>query len=89
MSYRKITDFRTNGVVTIYPSDTRLTPGTWEKGLMMQERLPFVLYRRTLKSGKKVYYSRFLKQDGVYTSGRSTGQTSKKKATIEAWKYVP
>jgi hypothetical protein len=56
---------------------------------MMQERLPFVLYRRTLKSGKKVYYSRFLKQDGVYTSGRSTGQTSKKKATIEAWKYVP
>ena len=88
MNYRKLTDYRKTGVVKNHPRDTRLTPGTRNKGFTMQERLPFVLYKRTLKSGKKVFYAKFLKQDGAYTSGRSTGKTNRKAAEIEAWKYL-
>ncbi len=54
----------------------------------MLERLPFTLYKRTLKSGKKVYYAKFLQMNGKYTAGRSTGKANRKAAEIEAWKYI-
>ena len=54
----------------------------------MLEQLPFKIYRRTLKTGKSIYYARFLLPDGKYTNGRSTGQTSKRKAEIKAWEYI-
>jgi len=54
----------------------------------MLDQLPFKLYKRTLKSGKKVYYVRFLLPDGKYTDGRSTGELSKRKAEIKAWNYI-
>ena len=49
---------------------------------------PFKLYQRNLKSGKKVYYARYLKPDGSYTAGRSTKEKSRKKAEVAAWNNV-
>lgn len=46
---------------------------------------PFSLYRRTLKSGKKVYYARYRLPDGSMTPGRSTGQISKRSAEAVAY----
>ena len=54
----------------------------------MLDQLPFKLYKRTLKSGKKVYYARYLLSDGKYTDGRSTGELSKRKAEFKAWDYI-
>lgn len=54
----------------------------------MPDRLPFHIYQRSLKSGKKIYYAKYLKPDGTYTAGRSTGQVTRKKAEIEAWKHI-
>ena len=54
----------------------------------MLERLPFTLYKRTLKSGKKVFYAKFLNPDGTYTAGRSTGKSTRKAAELEAWDYI-
>lgn len=33
----------------------------------------FVLYKRTLKSGKKIYYYQAYKPDGTLTSGKTSG----------------
>jgi len=68
--------------------DTKMTPIYGKGAMTMKERLPFTLYRRTLKSGKKVYYSKFLNPDGTYTAGRSTGKTTKREAELEAWNYI-
>ena len=54
----------------------------------MLEQLPFKIFKRTLKSGKQVYYVRFLLPDNSYTSGRSTGESSKRKAELKAWEYL-
>lgn len=54
----------------------------------MLEKLPFYLYKRKLKSGKEIYYVKFPLPDGTVTAGRSTGETSKKKATLKAWAYL-
>jgi integrase len=54
----------------------------------MLEKRPFKIYLRTLKSGKKIYYVKYLKPDGSYTAGRSTGETSPRKAEAVAWKQV-
>lgn len=54
----------------------------------MLEKLPFKIYKRTLKSGKCVFYARFLLPDGTYTSGRSLKETSRKKAELVAWDLV-
>ena len=54
----------------------------------MLERPPFTLYKRTLKSGKKVYYARFLRPNGTYTAGRSTKESNKKKAQLVAWNHL-
>jgi hypothetical protein len=54
----------------------------------MLERPPFKLFKRTLKTGKKVYYARFLRPNGTYTAGRSTGTSNRKKAEITAWNHL-
>jgi integrase len=53
---------------------------------MMPENVSYKLYKRTLKSGKSIYYVRYYLGGGKYTAGRSTGQTAKRKAIIEAEK---
>ena len=40
----------------------------------------FVLYKRTLKSGKKIYYYQAYKPDGTLTSGKTTGCKTKSAA---------
>lgn len=40
----------------------------------------FVLYKRTLKSGKKIYYYQAYKLDGTLTSGKTTGCKTKSAA---------
>ena len=37
----------------------------------------FILYKRTLSSGKKIYYYQAYKPDGTLTSGKSTGCKTK------------
>ena len=54
----------------------------------MLERPPFKLYKRSLKSGKKVYYVRLLRPNGTYTAGRSTGESNRKKAELVAWNHL-
>lgn len=54
----------------------------------MLDKRPFKIYKRTLKSGKYMYYARFLLPNGTYTSGRSLKSTSRKKAEIVAWNLV-
>lgn len=44
---------------------------------------PYTLYKRKRKDGKEVYYCKFKKPDGTYSTALSTGQTSKPKA--ETW----
>ncbi|MCF7948730.1 MAG: site-specific integrase [Spirochaetaceae bacterium] len=54
----------------------------------MLDKKPFKIYQRTLKSGKKIFYVKYLKPDGTYTAGRSTGEYSSRKAEAVAWKQV-
>jgi hypothetical protein len=46
---------------------------------------PFTLYKRKTKKRKNIYYVRFNMPDGSRSSGKSTGQTSERKAEI--WAY--
>jgi len=50
-------------------------------------RKPFKLFTRETKKGR-VYYARYLKPDGSYTAGRSTGETVRRKAEAAAWDTV-
>lgn len=43
----------------------------------MRARQPYTIYKRSLKSGKKVYYYQTYDQKGKRTNPRSTGQTTK------------
>lgn len=49
---------------------------------------PFKLYRRKRKNGQPVFYARYLKPDGTYTAGRSTGETVRRKAEAVAYAYM-
>lgn len=48
----------------------------------------FSLYPRNKKSGKPVYYAQFKKPDGTYTTGKSTGCTSRRAAELWAEKEL-
>ena len=54
----------------------------------MPEKLPFKLYRRPRKNKPPVFYARYLRPDGNYTAGRSTGKSREKDARVAAWEYL-
>lgn len=45
-------------------------------------REPYTIYRRTLRSGRKVYYYQLRGADGKRTAGKSTGKSTKAEARI-------
>jgi len=51
---------------------------------MLKSQVPFKFYKRSRKSKLPVYYARYLQPDGTYTAGRTTGETSRKRAEIVA-----
>ncbi|ORC32631.1 hypothetical protein B4O97_16335 [Marispirochaeta aestuarii] len=51
----------------------------------MPEKAPFRLFKR---KKSRYFYARYLLPDGTYTAGRSTGETTKRKAESAAWEYV-
>ncbi len=55
---------------------------------MLKSQVPFKFYKRSRKSKLPVYYARYLQPDGTYTAGRTTGETSRKKAEIVAWEHI-
>lgn len=48
----------------------------------MRTKEPYTIYRRTLRSGKKIYYYQFRDSDGRRTAGKSTGKSTKAEARI-------
>lgn len=48
----------------------------------MRTKEPYTIYRRTLRSGKKIYYYQFRDSDGKRSAGKSTGTPSKAEARI-------
>ena len=55
---------------------------------MRKSQVPFKFYKRSRKSKLPVYYARYLQPDGTYTAGRTTGETSRKRAEIVAWEHI-
>ncbi len=49
-------------------------------------REPYIVFPRTLKSGRKVYYCQFRKEDGTRSAGRSLGTTNRVEAERRARK---
>ncbi|WP_147612303.1 tyrosine-type recombinase/integrase [Treponema pectinovorum] len=55
----------------------------------MRIKEPFTIFKKTLKTGKKVYYYQFRRKDGSRSCPYSTGQSVKSKAlnyVLELWK---
>ncbi|WP_319561799.1 tyrosine-type recombinase/integrase [Marispirochaeta sp.] len=50
----------------------------------MPEKTPFRLFKR---KNQKFYYARYLMPDGTYTAGRTTKQTTRKRAEAVAWEH--
>lgn len=48
----------------------------------MRIKEPYTIYKRTLRSGRKVYYYQLRDADGKRTAGKSTGKSIKAEATI-------
>ncbi len=55
--------------------------------MVTDSKKPFKLFTRETKKGR-VYYARYLKPDGTYTAGRSTGEITRRKAEVAAWKIA-
>lgn len=49
---------------------------------------PFTFYTRKRKDGKKIIYIKFKRPDGSYTTGMSTGHTSRNQAEAWAFQYM-
>lgn len=48
----------------------------------MRYKEPFTLYFRKMANGKTVWYYRTYDENGIRTSGKSTGQTSKTRTKL-------